>query len=139
MRTDRINEKMSEQELDAYTERLIRQVEAQGLIPAPVHMKQEILERSRSLDYQLRVQTRQIPKKLQFLYYSLKVGAAVVMALFLVFMVPKEMPQVNSVAAEITVQREESLGNKLNQGMRTMNRMLNSVNYYLNGNNQMED
>ena len=139
MRTDRINEKMSEQELDAYTERLIRQVEAQGLIPAPVHMKQEILERSRSLDYQLRVQTRQIPKKLQFLYYSLKVGAAVVMALFLVFMVPKEMPQVNSVAAEITVQREESLGNKLNQGMRTMNRMLNSVNYYLNGKNQMED
>lgn len=139
MRTDRINEKMSEQELDAYTERLIRQVEAQGLIPAPVHMKQEILERSRSLDYQLRVQTRQIPKKLQFLYYSLKVGAAVVMALFLVFMVPREMPQVNSVAAEITVQREESLGNKLNQGMRTMNRMLNSVNYYLNGNNQMED
>lgn len=139
MRTDRINEKMSEQELDAYTERLIRQVEAQGLIPAPVHMKQEILERSRSLDYQLRVQTRQIPKKLQFLYYSLKVGAAVVMALFLVFMVPREMPQVNSVAEEITVQREESLGNKLNQGMRTMNRMLNSVNYYLNGNNQMED
>ena len=78
MRTDGRIENLSEQELDAYTEQLIRQAEAEGLIPAPAHMKQEILERSRSLDYQLRVQTRQIPKKLQFLYYSLKVGAAVV-------------------------------------------------------------
>ena len=138
MRTDRRMDKMSEQELDAYTERLIRQVEAEGLIPAPVHMKQEILERSRSLDYQIRVQTRQIPKKLQFLYYSLKVGAAVVMALFLVMMVPREMPDMRGTKG-ITVQQEESLGNKLNQGMWTMNRMLNRVNLYLNGNYQMED
>ncbi len=138
MRTDRRMDKMSEQELDAYTERLIRQVEAEGLIPAPVHMKQEILERSRSLDYQIRVQTRQIPKKLQFLYYSLKVGAAVVMALFLVMMVPREMPDMRGTKG-ITVQQEESLGNKLNQGMRTMNRMLNNMNLYLNMNSQTED
>lgn len=101
-------------------------------------MKQEILERSRSLDYQLRVQTRQIPKKLQFLYYSLKVGAAVVMALFLVMMVPKEIPDMSSTAG-ITVQQEESLGNKLNQGMRTMNRMLNNMNWYMNVSSQTED
>ena len=55
MRTDGRIENLSEQELDAYTEQLIRQAEAEGLIPAPAHMKQEILERSRSLDYQLRV------------------------------------------------------------------------------------
>ena len=135
MRIDR----MTEQELNAYTQELIRQVEAEGLIPAPAHMKQEILGRSKSLDYQIRVQTRQIPKKLQFLCYSLKVGAAVALALFLVFMVPQEMPKLNSVSAEITVQREESLGNKLNQVMRSMNRMLNSMNLYLNRNNQMGD
>ena len=129
---------MTEQELDAYTKRLIQQVEAEGLLPAPVHMKQEILERSRSLDYQIRVQTRQIPKKLQFFYYSLKVGAAVVMALFLVTMVPREVPEIGGRAG-IAVQQEESLGNKLNQGMRAMNRMLNRVNIYLNGNYQMED
>lgn len=134
MRTDR----MTEQELDAYTERLIRQAEAEGLIPAPVHMKQEILERSRSLDYQIRIQTRQIPKKLQFFYYSLKVGAAVVMALFLVLMVPREMPDMSGPAG-ITVQQEESLGNRLNKGMRTMDRMLDSIHVYLNGNNRMED
>lgn len=134
MRTD----KMTEKELEAYTEQLIRQVEAEGLLPAPVHMKQEILERSQSLDYQIRVQTRQIPKKLQFFYYSLKVGAAVVMALFLVLMVPKEMPDMSGTMG-IMVQQEESLGNKLNQGMRTMNRMLNNMNLYLNMNSQTED
>ena len=134
MRTD----KMTEKELEAYTEQLIRQVEAEGLLPAPVHMKQEIRERSQSLDYQIRVQTRQIPKKLQFFYYSLKVGAAVVMALFLVLMVPKEMPDMSGTMG-IMVQQEESLGNKLNQGMRTMNRMLNNMNLYLNMNSQTED
>ena len=37
-------EKMTGQDLDAYTKRLIQQVEAEGLLPAPVHMKREILE-----------------------------------------------------------------------------------------------
>ncbi len=134
MRTDR----MTEEELAAYTEKLIWQTESEGLIPAPVHMKQEILERSRGLDYQIRVQTRQIPKKLQFFYYSLKVGAAVVMALFLVMMVPREMPDMSGAEA-IAVQQEESLGNKVNRGMQTVNRMLDGVNFYLNGNFLMED
>ena len=138
MRTDGRIENLSEQELDAYTEQLIRQAEDEGLIPAPAHMKQEILYRSRSMEYQLLEQTRQIPKKLQFLYYSLKVGAAVVMALFLVMMAPKEIPDMSKTAG-ITVQQEESLGNKLNQGMRTMNRMLNNMNWYMNISSQTED
>ena len=48
------------------------------------------------------------------------------MALFLVMMVPKEIPDMSSTAG-ITVQQEESLGNKLNQGMPDMNRMLNNM------------
>ena len=134
MRTDR----MTEEELAAYTEKLIWQTESAGLVPAPGHMTQEILGRSRGLDYQIRVQTRQIPKKLQFFYYSLKVGAAVVMALFLVMMVPREMPDMSGAEA-IAVQQEESLGNKVNRGMQTVNRMLDGVNFYLNGNFLMED
>ena len=47
-------------DLDAYTEQLIRQVEKEGLIKAPAHMKQEILERSKRLDYQLAVTTRKV-------------------------------------------------------------------------------
>ncbi|MCI9384696.1 MAG: hypothetical protein HFI24_10930, partial [Lachnospiraceae bacterium] len=75
-------------DLDAYTEQLIRQVEKEGLIKAPAHMKQEILERSKRLDYQLAVTTRKVSKQMQLFFYSLKVGAAVVTALFLLFMVP---------------------------------------------------
>ena len=41
--------------------------------------------------------------------------------------------------AGVTVQQEESLGNKLNQGMRTMNRMLNNMNWYMNVSSQTED
>ena len=44
-----------------------------------------------------------------------------------------------SGTAGMAVQQEESIGNKLNQGMRTMNRMLNSMNVYLNHNGQTED
>ena len=58
--------------------------------------------------------------------------------LFLVMMVPKEIPDMSSTAG-ITVQQEESLGNKLNQGMRTMNRMLNNMNWYMNVSSQTED
>ena len=67
-------------DLDAYTEQIIRQVEAEGLIKAPAHMKQEILERSERIDYQLAVATRKVSGQMQLFFYSLKVGAAVVAA-----------------------------------------------------------
>ena len=60
------------------------------------------------------------------------------MALFLVMMVPREMPDMSGAEA-IAVQQEESLGNKVNRGMQTVNRMLDGVNFYLNGNFLMED
>ena len=115
-------------DLDDYTEQLIRQVEAEGLIQAPVHMKQEILERSRRVDYQVAVATRQVSKQMQLFFYSLKVGAAVVTALFLLFMVPKEIPQAEPmVPKEAARQQEETLNRRLNNGMQEMNRMLNEM------------
>ena len=115
-------------DLDAYTEQLIRQVEKEGLIKAPAHMKQEILERSKRLDYQLAVTTRKVSKQMQLFFYSLKVGAAVVTALFLLFMVPKEIPQAEPmVPKEAARQQEETLNRRLNNGMQEMNRMLNEM------------
>lgn len=115
-------------DLDAYTEQLIRQVEKEGLIKAPAHMKQEILERSKRLDYQLAVTTRKVSKQMQLFFYSLKVGAAVVTALFLLFMVPKEIPQAEPIAPkEAARQQEETLNRRLNNGMQEMNRMLNEM------------
>lgn len=115
-------------DLDAYTEQIIRQVEAEGLIKAPAHMKQEILERSERIDYQLAVATRKVSGQMQLFFYSLKVGAAVVTALFLLFMVPKEIPQAEPmVLKEAARQQEETLNRRLNNGMQEMNRMLNEM------------
>lgn len=115
-------------EIDAYTEQLIRQVEAEGLIKAPAHMKQEILERSRRVDYQLAVTTKKASKQMQLFFYSLKVGAAVATALFLLFMVPKELPKTEPVAPkEAARQQEETLNRRINQGMQEMNQMLNEM------------
>lgn len=115
-------------DLDAYTEQIIRRVEAEGLIKAPAHMKQEILERSERIDYQLAVATRKVSGQMQLFFYSLKVGAAVVTALFLLFMVPKEIPQAEPIAPkEAARQQEETLNRRLNNGMQEMNRMLNEM------------
>ncbi len=124
MRTE--HEKIKD--LDAYTEQIIRRVEAEGLIKAPAHMKQEILERSERIDYQLAVTTRKVSRQMQLFFYSLKVGAAVVTALFLLFMVPKEIPQAEPmVPKEAARQQEETLNRRLNNGMQEMNRMLNEM------------
>ena len=114
--------------LDAYTLDLIWQVESEGLIKAPVHMKAEILERSQRPDYQIALQTRQISKKMQFFFYSLKVGAAVVTALLLLFMIPKEIPQNDGFFERDPAQeREASIGEKFNEGLRDFNQMLTEI------------
>lgn len=126
-------------DLDDYTEQLIRQAEAEGLIKAPAHMKQEILERSRRMDYQMAVTTRKVSKQMQLFFYSLKVGAAVVTALFLLLMVPKELPKETPVApSEAARRQEETLNRKLNNGMQEFNQMLNGMMGF-NNRDQMED
>ena len=126
-------------DLDDYTEQLIRQVEAEGLIRAPVHMKQEILERSRRVDYQVAVATRQVSKQMQLFFYSLKVGSAVVTAIFLLLMVPRELPDEPPMAPrEVAKRQEETLNRRLNNGMRELNQMLNDM-MGLQKSDQMED
>lgn len=126
-------------DLDDYTEQLIRQVEAEGLIQAPAHMKQEILERSRRVDYQVAVTTRKVSKQTRLFFYSLRVGAAVVTALFLLFMVPQELPNETPMAPKEAARRqEENLNRRLNNGMRELNQMLNHM-MGLQNSNEMED
>lgn len=99
---------------------LIRQVEAEGLIRAPGHMKEEILKRSERIDYRLSVQTKKLSKNAEFLLYSMKVSAAVVMALFMIFLVPADL----SVIKEAPVQgREQSIGERMDEEIREMNQM----------------
>lgn len=120
--------KDEQKELDAFTRELIRQVEAEGLLQAPVHMKQEILERSRRPDYQMAVQTRRISRNMQLFFYSLKVGTAVAAALIMLFMVPRELPQVEqSVSVGSGWQQEERIGQKLNDGLGKVNQIFSKI------------
>lgn len=58
------------------------------LLTAPRDLKSSILERSRKLDVQIIAGSNQLSKKLQFFYFSLKVGAAVLCSLSLLFLAP---------------------------------------------------
>lgn len=120
------NQDGNQEKLDVFTQKLICRVETEGLITAPAHMKQEILERSRRMDVQLVVQSRRLSKKMQLFFYSLKVGAAVAMALFMLFLVPKELPraELDTAAAWVSEQQTEiPLGKRLNAGLGKIDRM----------------
>lgn len=110
--------RMSEKEL----EELINQVEQEGLISAPRHMKQEILEHSRRIDHQLVRETRQTSKNMQLFLYSMKVGAAVITALLILFLTPSELPQMDrEIPMTVTWEENVNLGEKMNQGIREAN------------------
>ena len=69
----------SDQLMDAFAD----ETERYYFIPAPNGFS--VLKKSRSLDVQVTVKTRQASRKLQLLRYSLQVGTAVAGALFLLF------------------------------------------------------
>lgn len=103
---------------------LIRQTEAEGLIRAPGHMKEEILKRSERIDYRLAVQTKKLSKNAELLLYSMKVSTAVAMALLMIFIVPADLP----VRKDLPVQsREESIGKRMDQGLREMDQMIQKM------------
>lgn len=103
---------------------LIRQVEAERLIRAPGHMKEEILKRSERIDYRLAVQTRRLSKNAEILLYSMKVSAAVAAALLMIFAVPADM----TVMKELPVQsREDAIGERMGQGFREMDQMIQKM------------
>ncbi|MFT3983886.1 MAG: hypothetical protein QM697_08250 [Lachnospiraceae bacterium] len=67
-------------------EALIRQTESQPLLSAPSYLKEEIIEKSLGISVQvpiqLKKQKKEISKRMQLLFYSLKISAAVVFCLF---------------------------------------------------------
>ena len=70
---------------------LIRIAE-QDMITAPHYLKENVMERSQSVQVQLpmklEVHTRQVSKKMQMFYYTMKVSAAMVCTLILLLLVP---------------------------------------------------
>ena len=63
-------------------------VEERELLHAPADLKASILEQSKRLDVQLIAGTNRVSKKLEFFFFSLKVGAAVLCSLTLLAIAP---------------------------------------------------
>lgn len=69
-------------------EALSEAVAGKELLCAPRDLKSSILERSRKLDVQIIAGSNHLSKRLQFFYFSLKVGTAVLCSLSLLFLAP---------------------------------------------------
>lgn len=78
---------------DIDIEALIAETEAGPMLHAPAYLKDEILEKSQSISIQvpmkLQKQKKEISKQMQFLYYSLKISAAVIICLFQLVLIGK--------------------------------------------------
>ena len=63
-------------------------IEAEELHPAPVHLKTSVLEKIREPDVAIIAGSNRLSRRLQLFYFSLRVGAAVLCSLSLLFLAP---------------------------------------------------
>ena len=80
-------EPLTEEELAA----LIAEVEATGMLRAPVDFKEHVLEKTKRADVQLIIRTQKMSRGMQLFGYSLKIGVAAAMALFFLFAAPQDI------------------------------------------------
>ncbi len=67
--------------------RFIQCVEENDMIKAPIQMKEEILKKSKSPVIRIAVESKKVSKKVQLFWYSLKISAAVAIALTLLIFI----------------------------------------------------
>ena len=65
----------------------IQCVEENDMIKAPAQMKEEIIKTSKSPIIRIAVESKKVSKKVQFFWYSLKISAAVAIALTLLIFI----------------------------------------------------
>ncbi len=89
----RISKEMSDYELLEF----VQAVEKNEMLIAPVYMKDNIMKRSNNPVIRIAAESKKVSKKIQLFWYSLKISAAVVIALSLLIFIgmPKDfIPQV---------------------------------------------
>lgn len=100
-------------------QKLIEEVEASGMLKAPVDLKRAVLEKSRRPDIQLMIRTQEFSRGRQLFFYSLKIGMAAVMALYFLFCMPNDfsMPDLNppTEAAMESYTKQETLAEKVDK------------------------
>lgn len=102
------------------------------LLEPPAYLKEEIVKRTRQIDVQTVVKVKCTTKRMQLMLYSLKVGFAVVASIFLLtittnFQNMKSVKLQSQQKQTESVEREESITDKLNQGSSFVNDALNDM------------
>lgn len=90
----------------------IQCVEENDMIKAPAQMKEEIIKMSKSPIIRIAVESKKVSKKVQFFWYSLKISAAVAIALTLLIFINIPANFVPSVKTG-TVKKEWNITEKI--------------------------
>lgn len=104
------------------------------LMEPPSYLKEEIQARTRQLDIQTVIKVKQTSKQMKLMLYSLKVGLAVAVSIFLLT-ITTGVQRMNVQTTERepvstrqeTKEREESLTDKLNRGSAYVTDILNQL------------
>jgi len=91
-------------------------IEQDFFLEPPVYLEEEILERTKKADVQAAVAVKKTSKKVQLLFYSLKVGFAVAASIFLLTMTT-QIDQINmQVQMPKKAEQEMTIMEKINKG-----------------------
>lgn len=96
----------------------------EDLMKPPAYLREEILERSRKPDIRVVKTVYQTSRRMRFFLYSLKVGAAVAVSLFLLFFSPVERIEMSAIE-KLSERSESAITEKLNEGNDKINSFLN--------------
>lgn len=97
-------------------EEFTKAIEQDFLLEPPKYLEEEILERTKKVDVQAALVVKKTSRKMQLLFYSLKVGFAVAASIFLLTMTT-QIDQINmQVQMQKGAEQEMSITEKINQG-----------------------
>ncbi|MGI6069750.1 MAG: hypothetical protein ACOYBE_04905 [Blautia sp.] len=112
-------------------ERLAHQLETEGLLCAPKDFKENVIAQTKSLRTQTELAIHKTSAKMQLLFYSLRVGAAILGALVILFLSSAalslhsgQMPSTDLPKPPTQRQENFSFSKKLDEGSRYLNEIL---------------
>lgn len=98
---------------DAQLMELMSEVEANEMLRAPAHMKEEILQKMKNPAVVLTVQTKKASKKVQLFLYSLKISTAVAVALTAIVAISMPVDTVKIVPSQETSRQEWNITERI--------------------------
>ena len=99
-----------------YCAELLGEFLEQDLVEPPAYLKDEILEKSRSIEIRTARTIRQTSRQMRLFFYSLKVGLALAVSLFVLFVIPQDGNIKNRQEPHLLDTTKRTLTEKLQAG-----------------------